>query len=147
MPRDINQIEEERAGRLNQARKIKGLIQGAANAAGMPGLPGLAEDFSKVAASHIDPRPVMHLAVRLGKYLPILIIAAIFDLFALIPFVSVVVNFCFGIVMFLYFGRKKVVVGIIAPIVIGSIVDFLISLLPVNLAAAAIRIALKEITE
>ena len=46
--------------------------------------------------------------------------------------------------MFLYFGKKKVVSGIIAPIVIGSVFDFFLSILPVNLAAAAIRIALKE---
>jgi len=130
MPPDINQIEEERAGRLNQARKVAGLAKDVASA---------------VVAK--NPKAMLSLGKRFGKYWPILIVAAIFDLVALIPFISVVVNFCFGIVMFLYFGRKKVVVGIIAPIVIGSIVDFLISLLPVNLAAASIRIALKEITE
>ena len=127
---DINQIEEERAGRLNQARKVAGLAKDVASA---------------VVAK--NPKAMLSLAARFGKYWPILIVAALFDLVALIPFISVVVNFCFGIVMFLYFGRKKVVVGIIAPIGIGSIVDFFISILPVNLAAACIRIALKEITE
>jgi len=73
-----------------------------------------------------------------------LIVAAFFDLVALIPFVSVVVNFCFGGVMFFYFGKKKVVSGIVAPIVIGSVFDFFLSILPINLAAAATRIALKE---
>ena len=127
---EINQIEEERKGRLNQARKAVGLAKDVASA---------------VIAK--NPKAMLSLGKRFGKYWPILIVAAIFDLVALIPFISVVVNFCFGGVMFLYFGRKRVVMGIIAPIVMGSIVDFLISLLPVNLAAASIRIALKEITE
>ena len=124
---DINQIEEERAGRLNQARKVAGLAKDVASA---------------VIAK--NPKAMLSLGKRFGKYWPILIVAAIFDLVALIPFVSIVVNFCFGGVMFLYFGKKKVVSGIIAPIVIGSVFDFFLSILPVNLAAAAIRIALKE---
>ena len=129
----VNPIEEKRKMALNQARKIGELV-------GMPGLSRLAQDVA---------HPAMRLATRsrFGKYWPILIVAAIFDVIALIPFVSVVVNFCFGVVMFLYFGRKRIVAGIIAPIVIGSIIDFLISILPVNLAAAAIRIALKETVE
>lgn len=138
MPPEISQIEEERRASFNQAKKIGGLI-------GMPGLPELAKDISNVAGSHIDPRPAMHLMARFGKYWPILLVAAFFDLVALIPFISVVVNFCFGGVMFLYFGKKRIVAGIIAPIIIGSIFDFLISILPVNLAAAAIRIVLKEV--
>ena len=124
---DINQIEEERAGRLNQARKVAGLAKDVASA---------------VIAK--NPKAMLSLGKRFGKYWPILIVAAIFDLVALIPFVSIVVNFCFGGVMFLYFGKKKVVSGIIAPIVIGSVFDFFLSILPVNLAAASIRIALKE---
>ena len=127
MPKDINQIEEERAGRLNQARKAAGLAKDVASA---------------VIAK--NPKAMLSLGKRFGKYWPILIVAAFFDLVGFIPFVSIVVNFCFGGVMFLYFGKKKVVSGIIAPIVIGSVFDFFLSILPVNLAAAAIRIALKE---
>ena len=130
MPPDINQIEEERAGRLNQARKAAGLAKDVASA---------------VVAK--NPKAMLSLGKRFGKYWPILIIAAIFDLFALIPFVSVVVNFCFGIVMFLYFGKRRIIEGTIIPIILGSVFDFFISLLPVNLAAATIRIALKETTE
>ena len=122
---DINQIEEERAGRLNQARKAAILANNVFN------------------ATHADPRAIRSLTKKFGKYWPVFIMAAIFDLFALIPFISVVVNFFFG-VMFLYFGKKKVLSGIVAPIVMGSIFDFFLSILPVNLAAAAIRIALKE---
>ena len=126
MPHDINQIEEEKKGRLNQARKaVK-----------------LAKDV--FGASHADPRAIMSLGQKFGKHWPILIVAAIFDLFALIPFASVIFNFCFGIVMFLYFGKKKIIQGTIIPIILGSVFDFFISILPVNLAAAAIRIALKE---
>ena len=127
MDKDINQIEEERAGRLNQARKAA----------------GLAKDVTSAVVAK-NPKAMLSLGKRFGKYWPILIVAAIFDLFALIPFLSAVFNLCFGGVMFLYFGKKKVVSGIIAPIVIGSVFDFFLSILPVNLAAAAIRIALKE---
>ncbi len=126
---DINQIEEERAGRLNQARKAAILANNVFN------------------ATHADPRAIMSLTKKFGKYWPVFIMAVIFDLFALIPFLSAVVNFCFGLVMFLYFGKKRIMTGIVAPIIIGSIADFIISLLPVNLAAAAIRIALKETVE
>ncbi|OHA54221.1 MAG: hypothetical protein A2Z62_00430 [Candidatus Terrybacteria bacterium RIFCSPLOWO2_02_42_20] len=85
----------------------------------------------------------------MGKHWPILILAAIFDLFALIPFVSVVVNFCFAIIVFLYFGRKKIVSGVMAPMGIGIVIDFilsffLISLWPACLATVVTRIALKE---
>mgnify|MGYP001559615991 CR=1 FL=1 len=126
MPNDINQVEEERKGKLNQARKAAILANDVFN------------------ATHADPRAIMSLTKKFGKYWPVFIMAAIFDLFALIPFLSVVFNLCFGGVMFLYFGKKKVVSGIVAPIVIGSIFDFFLSLLPINLAAATIRIALKE---
>jgi len=127
MDKDINQIEEERAGRLNQARKAA----------------GLAKDVTSAVVAK-NPKAMLSLGKRFGKYWPILIVAAVFDLFALIPFLSAVFNLCFGGVMFLYFGKKKVVSGIVAPIVIGSVFDFFLSVLPVNLAAAAIRIALKE---
>jgi len=124
---DINQIEEERAGRLNQARKAAVLAKDVASA---------------VIAK--NPKAMLSLGKRFGKYWPILIVAAFFDLVALIPFISVVVNFCFGGVMFFYFGKKRIIEGTIIPIILGSIFDFFLSILPVNLAAACIRIALKE---
>ena len=123
---DINQIEEERAGRLNQERNAANLANNVFN------------------ATHADPRAIRSLTKKFGKYWPVFIMAAIFDLFALIPVLSAVFNLCFGEVMFLYFGKKKVVSGVVAPIVIGSIFDFFLSILPVNLATACIRIALKE---
>ena len=126
MPNDINQVEEERKGKLNQARKAAILANDVFN------------------ATHADPRAIMSLTKKFGKHWPILIVAAIFDLFALIPFLSVVFNLCFGGVMFLYFGKKRIIAGTIIPILLGSVFDFFLSILPVNLAAASIRIALKE---
>lgn len=131
MPSDINQIEEERAGRLNQERN-------AAN---------LNEDISEATSD--NSRATLSFWEKMGKHWPILILAAIFDLFALIPFVSVVVNFCFAIIVFLYFGRKKIVSGVMAPMGIGIVIDFilsffLISLWPACLATVVTRIALKE---
>lgn len=84
---------------------------------------------------------------KVGEHWLILATAAIFDLFAIIPFISVVINFCFGLVLFLYFGPKKKRGGseltrIALPIAIGSIFDFFISILPVNIAVTLIRIAL-----
>ena len=107
------------------------------------------EENNNKLETRSNPIVVMSFWERFNKYWPILIVAAFFDLLALIPFLSVIINFCFGIVMFFYFGKKKVVSGIIAPIVIGSIIDFflsliLISLWPACLAAAVTRIALKE---
>lgn len=129
MDSEISQREEQRVSRLNQARKAA----------------ALANDV--FGASHGNPRTVMSLGKRFGKHWPILIVAVIFDLFALVPFFSVVVNFCFGFVMHLYFGKKRIMAGTVLPIAIGSVLDFFASLLPVNLAAAAIRIALKETVE
>lgn len=129
MPPEISQIEEERRRRFNQA-----MAQ---------------EKTENESLSENPPRKTLSFGDKISKYWPILVAAFFFDLFALIPFLSVIINFCFGIVMFLYFGKKKVVSGIIAPIVIGSIIDFflsliLISLWPACLAAVITRIALKE---
>lgn len=134
MPSEISQIEEKRRGDFNRSM----LQSGREN-----------ENDDKLAA-HSSPIAMMSLWQKLGKYWPILVLAAIFDLVALIPFISVVVNFCFAIIMFLYFGKKKIVSGIIAPTVIGSVIDFflsffLISLWPSCFATAITRIALKEV--
>ena len=126
MPPDINQIEEERKGRLSQARNIAKLGKDAFD------------------ASHGSPKAILSLGKRFGKHWPIIAIAALFDLFALIPFVSVVVNICFGAILFMYFGKKRIISGVVLPIGILSVFDFIFSLLPVNIATAIIRIALKE---
>ena len=130
---EISQIEEERrAGRLNQARHKN-----------------LAENIEQESGTE-SPEP-LSFGKREMQYWPIWLAAAFFDMFGLVPFLGIVANFCFGAIMFFYFGRKKVITGIIAPILIGSIIDFLMSffligLWPTNLGAVFTRIMFKEIT-
>ena len=132
MPPDINQIEEERAGRLNQAR-----------AQGKTKEESIAEN---------QPRSALSFGDKISKYWPILAAAVFFDLLALIPFVSVIVNFLFGAVLYFYFGSKSKnknifnsLLYIFVPIVLGSAVDWFFSLIPVNIFAVLSRIALKEV--
>lgn len=126
MPPNIRQIEGERQGRLSQARNVA----------------KLGKDV--FLASHGSPKAALSLGKKFGKHWPILMTAVLFDLFALIPFISAVVNICFGAVMFMYFGKKRIIPGVILPIGILSVFDFIFSLLPVNIATVVIRIALKE---
>jgi hypothetical protein len=97
---------------------------------------------------------------KISKHWLILITAVFFDILALIPFVNIAFNLCFGGILFLYFsgksGKEKKLLGKIAsgkslqsefikiglPVGIGSIADFFFSILPVNLGTALIRIAL-----
>ena len=72
MPPNIRQIEEGKMSRLSQARNIAKLGKDAFD------------------ASHGSPKAILSLGKRFGKHWPIIAIAALFDLFALIPFVSVV---------------------------------------------------------
>ncbi|MBU2263438.1 hypothetical protein KJ750_02160 [Patescibacteria group bacterium] len=121
---DVNTIEDERLAMLNQARK--------AIVASPIAKAGLVFSFGKKVSNH---------------WL-ILMAAVIFDILALIPFISVVFNLLFGLVLFLYFGPKSKggseFTRIVLPIGIGSIFDFFLSVLPVNIAAALIRIALND---
>ena len=126
MPPNTRQIEEEKMSRLNQARNVA----------------KIGKDVFD--ASHGSPKAVLSLGKRFGKHWPIVAIATLFDLFALIPFISVAVNVCFGAIMFMYFGKKRIVVGVVLPIGVLSVFDFIFSLLPVNTATAVVRIALKE---
>lgn len=84
---------------------------------------------------------------KVSQHWLILAGAALFDLFALIPLISVVFNFIWGAVLFLYFGPKNKKGGselmkIGLPILLGSIVDSVVSVLPVNIGATLLRIAL-----
>lgn len=99
-------------------------------------------------------------AKKIAGHWQILAAAAIFDVFALIPFISVFFNACFGLLLYLYFGPKSGKAGKIGakansglssqselmkiglPIAIGSALDWFLSILPINLGAALIRIAL-----
>lgn len=83
---------------------------------------------------------------KVSEHWLLLGIAALFDILALIPFASIFFNFCFGGVLFFYFGPKRKpgdseLIKIFLPIMTGSIFDFFFSVLPINIAAALIRIA------
>ncbi|MBI5742876.1 MAG: hypothetical protein HZA25_03485 [Candidatus Niyogibacteria bacterium] len=87
----------------------------------------------------------LNFSKKLGEHWLIIAAAVLFDLVALIPLVSVVVNACFGLVLFMYFGPKSKggeLTKIALPIAVGSVIDSVFSILPVNIAAAVLRIAL-----
>ena len=123
----ISPEEESKASRLNQAR----------NAA------KLAKDVTSAVVAK-NPKAILSLGARFAKYWPVLAMAAVFDLFAIIPYLSVVINLCFGLVLFLYFGPKKLTASFIT-LGVGSVFDFFVGVLPINLAATVARIVIKEI--
>ena len=88
--------------------------------------------------------PLLSFWQKLSRYWLILVAALFFDLLGAIPFIGVVFNFLFGLILYLYFGPKKVWTGIALPAVIGSIMDLFLSIVPVNIGAAVIRIALAD---
>ncbi len=122
--------EEQRMGRLQQAR--------------------LAMDAAKAATGSPIEKAKLALSFgkKISKHWPILMAAVFFDILGLIPFIDVVFNFLFGLVLFLYFGPKSKggseLFKIGLPVLIGSIIDFIFSIFPANIAAALIRIALSE---
>lgn len=124
MANDMAIIEDERMVMLNQDRKDV-----------------LESPMAKAGA-------VLSFGQKVSKHWLILAAAVLFDILAIIPFFSVVFNFLFGLVLFLYFGSKSKggseLMKIALPIGLGSIVDFFLSILPVNIGAALIRIALDE---
>jgi hypothetical protein len=84
---------------------------------------------------------------KISQHWLILFTAALFDILALIPGISFIFNAIFGFILFLYFGAKKKSGGsellkIFLPVAAGSLIDLFISVLPVNIGAALIRIAL-----
>jgi len=109
---------------------------------------------ARAASSSLDvstPTGKVKLFLSFGKKISqhwlILVTAALFDLFALIPFISVVFNMLFGILLWLYFGPKRKagsneILKIVLPIGLGSVLDAFLSVIPVNIGAALIRIIL-----
>lgn len=123
---DITTIEEERMGELQQERLAVDSIQ------------------DEVVPS---PKTKLSFGSKVSQHWLILATAVLFDIFGLIPGITVVFNFIFGGILFLYFGSKKKGAGseltkIALPIMAGSVIDFFIGILPVNIGAALIRIAL-----
>jgi len=117
--------EEQRMGRLQQERFV-----------------------AESAKSEVEPITKAKLSFwsKVSQHWLILATALLFDIIGLIPGVSVVVNFIFGLILYLYFGSKKKTAGsellkIGLPIGLGSVFDSILSVLPVNIAAALIRIA------
>jgi len=106
----------------------------------------LAADSAK---SEVSPtrKAKLSFGQKISQHWIILVGAVFFDILALIPGIAVVFNFIFGGILFLYFGSKKKGAGseltkIALPIMAGSVIDFFIGILPVNIGAALIRIAL-----
>jgi hypothetical protein len=85
---------------------------------------------------------------KISKHWIIILIAVIFDVFALIPFVAVIFNLTFALILFLYFGSKKKksgtdnFIGIVLPQVLGNMLDWILSIIPVNVGTVLIRIFL-----
>jgi hypothetical protein len=132
MDDELTMEEEERMGELQQDRL---------------------EDYS--AEEETPPVPKkLSFSQKISQHWLILATAGLFDILAFIPFLDVVVNFIFGLILFLYFGPKKKTASsellkIGLPVLGGSIVDFLVDsvsgaggLFPANIGAALIRIAL-----
>lgn len=131
MDGNINNIEEEKKRRLQKIRNFRKL--------------------ARKKKKNLVPKTENLLVFRekIAKHWYILVVAGIFDLLGLVLIISVLSNFAFGLLLFLYFGPKRKhssseLKGIVLPIFIGSIFDLFFSVLPVNIAAALIRIALDE---
>lgn len=120
----MNEDEAEKSGKLNKIR------QAAKQAKSAVGQAKLALSFGK----------------KIKKHWVIILVAVIFDVIGLIPFVSVIANITFGLILFLYFGSKKKnsaidnLVGIVLPQVLGNMLDWILSFIPVCLGTALIRI-------
>ncbi|MFC1756796.1 hypothetical protein ACFLZC_01390 [Patescibacteria group bacterium] len=72
----------------------------------------------------------------------ILMFALFFDVLGLIPFIGVVFNFIFVGILYLKFGGKgfgKTAITVAG----GSIIDFFVGILPVNVTATLVRILMK----
>ncbi len=116
------------------------------------------EEATATAAAAKSGR--LSFAKKITSHGKILAVAAIFDVFALIPVISVFFNMLFGLILYLYFGGRSAktsktmakansglsvqsdLLKIGLPIALGSCLDWFLSILPVNLGTALIRIAL-----
>jgi len=88
---------------------------------------------------------------KVSKHWLLVVAAVIFDIFGLIPILSIVVNFIFGLIIFLYFANRKGagslssgLMKVFFPISLASILDAFFSLLPVNTCAALSHIYINE---
>jgi len=85
---------------------------------------------------------------KISKHQLILWVAAFFDVLALVPGISIIFNTIFAGILFIYFFGKKGLDKemksglrfILLPSFLGTIVDSVFSILPVNITVALIRI-------
>ncbi len=82
---------------------------------------------------------------KLSKHWIILAVATIFDIIGLIPGISVVIDFIFGLILWLYFVLKKTkgdnaLIDVSLPILGGSVIDFFTGVMPTCIAATLIKI-------
>ena len=120
---DLSPTENQRLAGLNQARQAADIAEAATGpAAGM--------------------KLVLSFWQKMSRHWLILLAALFFDLLGAIPFLGVVFNLLFALILYLYFGPKKIWGGVVLPAAIGSAFDFFLSIVPVNIGTAIIRIAL-----
>lgn len=82
---------------------------------------------------------------KISEHWVILLTAVLFDILALIPFISIVFNLCFAGILYIYFACRGKSDFLKTGIGIGlfSVADLLISVLPVNTGAALYKILSK----
>lgn len=104
------------------------------------------------AAKSIKNQIVSALSLRekLSNHWMIMFWAGCFDLVGLIPYLCVLTNFGFALILFLYFGSKRKkgdpseFTGIVIPEIIGNIADVIIPIFPVNIGTTLYRIILAK---
>jgi len=126
----MNEDEAEKAGKLNKIRQA-----------------------TKQAKSAIgQAKVVLSFGKKISKHWVIILVAVLFDIFALIPFISVLFNLTFAIILFLYFSSKNKkkesanLLGIVLPQVLGNVLDWILSIIPVNIGTVLVRIILSDDT-
>jgi hypothetical protein len=129
--------EQGRKSKLDQARHATKTAKNLAEVA-TTGSPMAALSLAKDALSFRK---------KISEHWMILFAAVIFDIFGMIPIIGELFDLAFGLILWLYFGSKKKpgqsdLLGIVLPEFIGSAVRLVVSILPVNVATALIRIAM-----
>lgn len=83
---------------------------------------------------------------KISEHWIILLAAVIFDIFALIPLISVIFNLCFAGILYLYFASRGDSNFLKTGLLIGgaSAIDLILSFLPVNVGAALYKILSKK---
>lgn len=95
-------------------------------------------------------KEVLSFGKKISEHWQILIWAGVFDLLGLIPFICVVTNAGFTLILWLYFGPKKQkgdpsdFKSIVIPAVIANILDAIISVVPANIGVTLVRILMSK---